>query len=59
MVLIDSSAFHNFLSQHLVHNLKIPVHQQSFHVIISKDDNIKRGDKCQEVCLHLAEVDFI
>ena len=54
IVLIDSSASHNFITEHLVSELKVSHHPtQEFGVQMGNKDAIRASTVCQGLCLQL------
>ena len=60
IVLIDSGASHNFISEHIVSELQLRCDPtQKFGVQMGNGDEVKTSRVCRGLCLQLAEIDVI
>ncbi|XP_044474694.1 uncharacterized protein LOC123202715 [Mangifera indica] len=59
VVLVDSGATHSFLSQQVVKDLALQIHQKAFSVTVGNGQSIKGGGVCRAVKLHLGSIHFL
>ena len=59
-MLIDSGASHNFISEHIVSELRLRCDPtQKFGVQMGNGDEVKTSGVCQGLCLQLAEIEVM
>lgn len=58
VILVDSDAFHSFISQQLVHQLQLSVSPEKFQVVIGNGSKVIGGEICPGVKLQLLDMHF-